>query len=307
MYTPLWEVDDHNILAEKYKDKKCVSVIVFHKRLKDELYDDPKHMLKTNKLLLNQITQDAIKKIGNNWWSQDYIQTLISQHNIPLWASNDSTEKENNAFKQKVFDEIYQSQILIESIKLLDQYKIAIEHKFNEDDEEYCYDENDDPILLSEDEYNQLLEKKLLDWCMPKLMIEYSRNYNHAPEPFNHWDNRNFWQQYFFIENDNGDSYVQGGMASSGQRENQGRFAHTFATLTKKYNKTIPTILHVYDENNVFKPLTAYETFKVLPHELSGNYQSNENIKELFDGLLIYYKMDFENNNFEIIDDYKYS
>lgn len=62
---------------------------------------------------------------------------------------------------------------------------------------------------------------------------------------------------------------------------------HIFATLTKKYNKTIPTYFFKNTKNNDFKYIQECETFKVDRSELTGNYPARwEKSESLFQGLL---------------------
>ena len=71
------------------------------------------------------------------------------------------------------------------------------------------------------------------------------------PPPFNHWDRRNLWQQYYFAKNQEGIFfYEQGGSGSSGQRYNHGFYGHLFALLNNE--KLVPTYFFTYNHRNKF-------------------------------------------------------
>lgn len=299
-------------------------------------------------LMKNYIKKEAQKILSMKCFTkQEIVQTILPKYNIPPWESSVSSIQENNDFLEKLIKDVYQTQLKIIEFQLYEKhkntyfepkldiftftkdsnsdfknqiidevYKTQIEikefetlEKFKEA-EKYFEDENGNYIELSIDEWLSNWDERILELTIPCTMIEYKRIYN-MPEPYHHWDNRNFWQQYFFIEDGDDNLFVHGGTGSSGQREMNGLMAHTFATLTKTYNQTIPTLIYEYNELNEFKLVDAYETFKTLPHELYGNYNPNWNkivvnhdtIKELFDGLLINYTR--TDNDYQLYD-YKY-
>jgi hypothetical protein len=66
----------------------------------------------------------------------------------------------------------------------------------------------------------------------------------------------------------------RGGNGSSGTREENGRWAHTFGLLASKYGIETPTYFMRYDAHNVWKKEFELETFATLGRDLSGNYQS---------------------------------
>ncbi len=71
------------------------------------------------------------------------------------------------------------------------------------------------------------------------------------PPPFNYWDNRNAWQQYYFGKGRDGVFYyAQGGSGGSGQRYNHGFYGHLFALLNSE--APVPTYFFTYDSHNHF-------------------------------------------------------
>jgi hypothetical protein len=101
---------------------------------------------------------------------------------------------------------------------------------------------------LYEDEWEEYWKKE--DPFKERVEYRYHRRYE-MPPPFNHWDSRNAWQQYYFGRNqDSVIYYEQGGSGSSGQRYNHGFYGHLFALLNSE--KTVPTYFFTYDSHNHF-------------------------------------------------------
>jgi len=205
-----------------------------------------------------------------------------------------------NIHKNELIDEFFLAQIHSLSFKILERHKESCKFKTDENDE---YVEAEGELIeLSEEEFQEKWMKELLRLCLPKSIVECERNYSYMPVPFCRWDGRNPWQQFFFVETENEILQIHGGSGSSAQREHNGLFAHMFATLTKNYNHVIPTHIYFYTNRNEFEHIKRYDSFKTMSYELSGNYQMTNFsiINDLFKGLLIEYKIDYETNEITI-------
>ena len=101
---------------------------------------------------------------------------------------------------------------------------------------------------MYEDEWEEYWGKE--DPFKERIEYEYHRRYD-MPPPFNHWDRRNLWQQYYFAKNQDGIFfYEQGGCGSSGQRYYHGFYGHLYALLNSE--NPIPTYFFTYDSRNRF-------------------------------------------------------
>ena len=266
------------------------------------------------KTVFHEIDQMQVKIIEFQLWEKHKNEDILS-YVLPRTVKQQceiqttcNVEKENEQFKNNLVDKVYHTQVKLLEFELLENYKRTAKYKVDQETGEYVEDENGELIELSEDEWLQAWDALILELTMPRTIIEYKRKYNYMPEPYCHWDYRNFWQQYFFIEDGNDNLYACGGTGSSSQREINGLMTHTFATLTKQYNKQIPTLIYEYNEHNEFILINSYESFKTLPHELNGNYRNerinHETIKELFQDLLINYN---RTDNDYSIHDYRFT
>ena len=271
--------------------------------MSETLVDDSRHMTKTNILQVSKAQEEAHRRLNNKFFSHDEIKKVQTKYNIPPLKDNQNNSKDNQAFQNQIHDALIQTQIQVTMFQILEQYKESCRYATDENDE-YIYDDKDNPVFLSEDEFKSKWDQELLELFLPRSVCEYDRNYSYMPEPFSHWDYRNFWQQYFFVEDEECIYYIRGGSGGSMQREYNGLFAHTFATLVKKYNHIIPTDIYVYSELNKFEQHSQYLNFKTTPLELSGNYQhTNKEIREtLFKGFLIQYTYNYETHEFKIVD-----
>ncbi len=88
------------------------------------------------------------------------------------------------------------------------------------------------------------------------------------PEPLNHWDNRNSYQQYFAIP-----EYKvlrRGGGGSSGQRETQSKFGFAFAVYNQSH--PIPSHILVYDKDNTLRYVDTLAQLCLAPNDMGSNY-----------------------------------
>lgn len=112
----------------------------------------------------------------------------------------------------------------------------------------------------------------------------YHRRYN-MPLPFNHWDIRNLWQQYYFAKNkDSIFYYAQGGSGGSGQRYNHGFYGHLFAKLNSE--KPVPTYFFTYDSHNNFVYIREETSLWLNFFDLIGNFKiDREESQRILEGV----------------------
>ncbi len=111
-------------------------------------------------------------------------------------------------------------------------------------------------IEMMKGEYKQMYEDeweehwKEVDLFTDQVEYRYRRK-NDMPIPFRHWDDRNFWQQFYFARDKEGNFYYQrGGSGSSDQRYCHGIYGHLFAIINDE--KPVPTYFFIYDSQNRF-------------------------------------------------------
>jgi len=271
----------HEELVETLKDKKLFSILIFADFLEDDLREDPEHCRKDLHVLVSEVEEEARKQIGyNGYYSKEEILELCERFGLEV-ASHSYNEEDNRKHWIKLenaFIELRQ-RLLVPSI--LQGFKKS----FKETDPDTWEDRDS---LLTKEDMKTLWPDYFMKIMMPRTSKSYHRNYDYIPKPMCYWDSRHSWQQYFFISDGEGApiQWIKGGYASSGARENQGRMAHTFATLDGSMK--IKTLIARYTSKNILVPDVEFESFKTQPQELSGNYYSNRDvIRELFKGKLI--------------------
>ncbi len=149
----------------------------------------------------------------------------------------------------------------------------------------YEYDEKlDEEIKLSQKAFEKKWKDRQLEIFLPRVHEDVERVFPNAPEPFGH---NNYLAQYFFIEKEAEIEWTYGASSGSMTRYTQGLMGHLFATLTKKYRKSIPTYFFKNTKNNDFQYVQSWKKLKVDRHELTGNYPADwEQSESLFKGLL---------------------
>jgi hypothetical protein len=107
------------------------------------------------------------------------------------------------------------------------------------------------------------------------------------PEPFNHWSDKNSWQQWYLVDKGDRVDYAIGGSGSSFFREQHGLYGHAFSHLSQR-GYEIPTYIFTVTQFNELKFVRAYDCFKVVRYDLHGNYRVDwEKTKTLFRNRLL--------------------
>ena len=122
---------------------------------------------------------------------------------------------------------------------------------------------------IYEDEWEEYWKKE--DPFKPRTEYRYHRRYD-MPPPFDHWDSRNPWQQYYFAKNkDSVFYYAQGGSGSSGQRYNHGFYGHLFALLNSEH--PVPIYFFSYNSRNQFILQREEKSLWLNFFDMTGNFK----------------------------------
>lgn len=264
--------------GDRYRFYMCV---VTCDRLADEHWDDPAYLRKENNICVCEAREDARRDLVNKYMSDEELKAFIKKQEYPTWKYNYKEQPENErGFVRLLEDSIFEYQQLVGMVGVVrqvlsmakyaldaDGYPIEVENE-NEEDE---YKTITDPEVIERQE-NMLLERYL----KPRVYTSCERVYD-MPAPFNYWDSRSFWHQFFFVEDLKSEVtfYARGQGGSSGCREVNGRWVHTFGTLAKKYGVAVPTFRLNYDEHNQLWLKDSYPGFRCCHYDMIGNYQAS--------------------------------
>jgi hypothetical protein len=274
---------DHEAIAKDIADAgyTVASVVVVCQDLRQELRDNPKYMHITNDIGISQVQFEARKRLMNKPMGQEEVQGLIAKFELPTWKKNygEDRDEADGQFKTQLLDAIFEAQEQIGIFEIMEELKRECRWDYDE--------ETDEERERSEEEAQREWEQIRLEQVMPQVLTEFERVYR-LPEPFCFWDPRNRFQQWYFVQKPDVVEYYQGGSGSSQQRETQGRYAHTFATLSRRFGKKIPTTVLRYTGENKLQLVKEYSTFRAIGEELTGNYKADARDKEkLFEGMLL--------------------
>lgn len=277
----------HEELAEEIASKglKTYMTVTVSDRLAEEHWDDPAYMHKTNVLMVNEAREHVRRDLINKYYKPTEIDFYIDKFALPTKEFN-YKEDEIRGMKFRSEDELFEYQEMVKLYKFLEheisfcKYKLDSEGYLIEDDEGDLTEETDAAVIEAQKEL--LLERFL----KPRSFVKHERVYD-MPTPLSHWDSRSVWHQCFYVELPSEAMTVvfKGCTGSSGAREENGRWAHTFALLASKYGVETPTFFLKYDAHNKWSEMFRLETFATLGSDLNGNYQSSHAVvKSLFKG-----------------------
>ena len=219
------------------------SAYIAMEHLEDELWEDTRYAEKKKVELCSRVEEEARK-----YWSDR------NREHLKLIDERYETLKEDPKYKDMKEWDIKDR--IIEDLNQ-EVYPIAIELVKEEYQEFYG------------EEWEEYWKKE--DPFKPRLEYEYHRKYD-MPPPFDHWDSRNPWQEYYFAKDqDAAFHYAQGGSGSSGQRYNHGFYGHLFALLNNE--NPIPTYFFTYNSHNKFILNRKEESLCLNSLHLIGNFQ----------------------------------
>ena len=147
------------------------SVYVYMELLDDDLWEDDQYTEKEEAHLCSRVEEEARKY----WWdrNREHLK-LIDERIESLKNDLEYGDMKEGDLRDKVIEDLNQ-----------EVYPIAIERVKEEYQEFY------------EDEWEEYWKKE--DPFKDRIEYRYHRRYV-MPSPFNHWDSRNPWQQYYFGE-----------------------------------------------------------------------------------------------------------
>jgi hypothetical protein len=287
------EYENHEKLSKKMSEKKYnyASILMTTERLAEELWENPDYMHVTHEIGVSQVQYEARKRLGNKYFGPKDIERIFIENKFPGKKYNykedlDDEGEKNRSIEYVIEDKIFHAQEMALYDEIIEEFKNGWRYKPDENS-----DSSEDPVPLSEEEFIKVWEKKKWRYFLPTIITSYDR-VMHINEPFDYWDSRNPFQQWFLIHNqeENKTYYSIGGSGSSGQREQQGRWAHTFMTLSKTYNIKIPTFVLFYDKYSKTTLETEHDDFYTINIGLTGNYHvtDHERTKKLFENRLYY-------------------
>lgn len=264
-------------------DLKTYMIITCADRLAEEHWDDPEYLHKTNHIIISEALEEARSLMANKYYSREELDAIIEKRGYPSREFN-YREDEGRGFKFRLEDELFHYQEMLKLSEVL--LKIEEDSVYLVDEEGYHVEGPDDDLITLTDPEEILKNRERLfrRWLMPRIRTECDRVYN-MPMPLDHWDYRSSWHQLFLVEiPSEGITLVhRGGSGSSGAREENGRWAHTFAFLAKELGIETPTFFVRYDCHNVWREEFRQPTFATLTYDLRGNYQSSSEVmKPLF-------------------------
>lgn len=275
-------------------------IIIESQRLADEYWDDPKYMHKTNHLCFCEAQQDARKELVNRYFRTEALVKFSTDNDLSTWKYNyKEQEEKERIFKFEVEDAIFEYQERLKIAEtVIDAVKEAETYLFDECGYVQCKDDmnNVEGVEFDDEGYALVKDPEVIKQqrdsilhrlLKPKMMTEHARVYD-MPDPFCHWDYRSFWHQWFAIVDKRTNQIVihRGNSGSSGAREENGRWGHTFCHLAKVHGIETHTSHLLYNKHNQLELRASYDTFKSLRYDLCGNYQveSYSEVDKLFEG-----------------------
>lgn len=270
----------HEDLAKEYAKKpwNYLTVMVEMEPLAEKLWNDPRHAHTSYTVLCSEVEEKARKRMENQFFNESEIEDIFTQHQFPKERYNweDDEEDRETPIISELKDAIYDAQVKMLYPEVIKEFKEECRYEYDE--------ESDEEVKLTSSAFSKKWKKRQLEIFLPRIYEDSQRVFPNAPEPFGHFCS---FCQYFFIEKENKIEWIFGSSSGSQTRYAHGLMGHIFATLTKKYKKTIPTYLFKHTTNNDFKFVQEWDTFKVDRMELTGNYPARwDKSESLFKELL---------------------
>lgn len=123
-----------------------------------------------------------------------------------------------------------------------------------------------------EPRYKEKILKKYKDYeslFKPRSRIERKRYYN-LPQPLNHIDWRNPYDNIFIWEEKGKKFFRKGGSGSSGGRETNSKFIFGFSLINQI--KPIPSYLFLYGDDNQLYFIKRFSSLTVPRYDIGSNY-----------------------------------
>ena len=263
----------HVELARQLQDMELASIVIDRERLATELWEDPRYMRHDTHVIVSEVHEEARRRIQNRYRSLEQVDLLIARFELETRATNYSDE----SLRGRLQDGFFHAEELALFPEIIERNRHDFQTIYDEDTGE----ETPRPDWAAE------WPTELMRILGPRTMTDYTRVYS-IPRPFDHWDSRNRFQQWYLVGHPGtGYRYLRGGSGSSGARLHQGLGAHTFALLSSQ-GRAIPTWWLRYTAGNQLMLVERFDDFRAVDRELTGNYQVDYRAtRHLFDGRLI--------------------
>ena len=231
------------VFKEIDKSMTFFSVYVVMEPLEESLWEDGRYADKEEVQLCSEVEEQARK-----YWMERNRKHLeiIDKRMEELRKNPEYKDMKEGDLRDKVVEQLDK-----------EVYPIAIERL--KEEFQWMYEDEWEAYWAKTDPYKERTEYR------------YRRRYD-MPPPFNHWDGRNAWQQYYFGRDSRGRFlYAQGGSGGSGQRYNHGFYGHLFALLNSE--NPVPTYFFTYDSQNRFIFDRAEKSLWLNFFDLVGNFR----------------------------------
>ncbi|MDO9527714.1 MAG: hypothetical protein Q7J27_00980 [Syntrophales bacterium] len=237
------DINLYDVYQKIDRTMKFFSVYVLEELLEDDFWEDSRYMDKEDVNLCSLVEAEARKYWGGR--SREHLKLIGEQ--VELLKNDPEYKKMNNSdLRDRVIEDLNQ-QVYPEAIE-----RVKEEYQFMYEDEWEKYWKKEDPFK-------------------PRKEFRYNRKYE-MPPPFNNWDRRNPWQQYYFAKDkDDIFYYTQGGVGGSYQRYNHGFYGHLFALLNRE--NPVSTYFFIYDSQNNFIFQRKEESLWLNFMDLTGNFK----------------------------------
>jgi hypothetical protein len=269
---------NHEKLADIIVQRECevASVMIVMNQLGSEHWDDPKYMRRTSEIGASEVEIAARERMTNRYPAISEIDAMLKEWGIPSDVDNFSkgknAEEQNSKRHSKLLDLMFEAYTNALYPEIIEEFREGFKEDWKAE--------------KKKGNWADAWEKEKIRLLAPCIINEYERVYN-MPDPYNHWDRRNPWAQFYLVGYAKKIAWVQGGGAGSLQRELHGRWGHTFAALAKKGIEA-PTYCYRYTADNEFILEKTYEKFRVHRCDLTGNYPADWNkTKDLFPNRLL--------------------
>ena len=247
-------------LAEAGAEVASIIVVVEH--LEGALWDDRRYATWTTRVGACEALVEGRRRTRHRHFGPDEVRARALELRFPTVASSEGDD-ESGDYHTAVFDAIVDEYQWTAALDLLEEAREDCRFEWVDDD--------DEPRELEADEAARRWEVRRRELLAPTTLIDRRRRYD-MPSPLDNWDSRNAVQQWYFVSTADGIHWRQGGSGSSGQREDHGRWAHTFGTLEAEHGVAVRTLLLRYDARNTLRLVRDSPSLLVDVADLVGNY-----------------------------------
>lgn len=225
------------------RSMRFFSVYVAEEHLQEDLWEDFRFVDKEEARLCSRIEEE----VRRYWWDRNTEHLERIDELIALYKQDSKySEMAERELRDKAISELDQ--------EVFQEMTERVKEEYQE-----IYEDEWEAYWIKEDPFK------------PRTEYRYHRRYD-MPPPFNHWDTRNLWQQYYVAKNRDGAFYyAQGGSGSSGQRYNHGFYGHLFALLNNE--NPVPTYFFTYDSRNNFVFIREERSLWLNFFDLVGNFK----------------------------------